>query len=670
MAAPSESVEKFALTRPFNEPLNPVREKRGAVVVLAPESPEQSGLTVPLALLPLEPEEEPEAGTDKESDGRTPNARRRRPGEVIPEEELTPEELRLREKFGPLQGTTNRGRAAGGGLLGRNEDDDEDEGMMSGQAGMYGYGENGRFQGMQGAYVENKRVKLAAGISVRYLFNLREERKRIADALHIDVASSTAAMYAEDFNTLEIERKQAVSASDPWSGEWEPVLVDDLAEILNESLSLDLEVVNPLVTRSVITMALPRRAQGRWSADEVSHKGISNFVLSDEEKEIIRKRDEKLAKEMEERKALIPETRVQRGFAGFRGDANRLMSQLNSNDPNSSDAFTRSFLEEFNTADPAAAAGGVVQPKNARTARNGRQPRMKPEELEKLRKKLFDPDATNRLLLVRFIDFTAERGQEYIYRVRLVMNNPNFGAPIDELEQPELSAQPTIFSDWSVPTQPVLLPLEYHYYVNSVKSSVQGAENASLAMHYEDVDRGTAVMTDLQVPAGIRIGGEKEVDVVDLAKSILGPAKVDFRSRDLLCGVTEAPRLNSSDHPELQPFLSKVPRGKKPIPDQMLVLTSSGSLAMRFTGDRPEAEREDRTSTGYVIKEYERIGWRETNQPVYNQNEDDEDGGLLRGGALGLADPLAGGNRGRRGDRGGRSNRGRGRGMSKDPDDY
>ncbi|MFN9974380.1 MAG: hypothetical protein ACK58T_31260, partial [Phycisphaerae bacterium] len=139
-----------------------------------------------------------------------------------------------------------------------------------------------------------------------YLFNLREQRKKIAEALHISVTDPATAMYAEDFIDLHVERKQAISAADPWSGEWEPVKNEDLSEILQESLGLDLEVVNPMVTRPVITMPLPRRVQGQWSPDEVSHKGIDEFVLSDEEKEIIRKRDEKLAKEAEELKAVAP----------------------------------------------------------------------------------------------------------------------------------------------------------------------------------------------------------------------------------------------------------------------------------------------------------------------------------------------------------------------------
>jgi hypothetical protein len=691
MAAPNETTEQFVLSLPFNEPLNRVREKRAAVKVLRPENPEQDALSVALAMFPLEEEftddSSSEAGDKLASTG-SGKKKSGRQGRLGDDEEEVDEETRKRqEKFGPALGgpgglpgnqlntgadlglmndpdrddmqaeMANRMQAAAGGRGGRGggrrgRKSDLDEGMQ-----LYGYVGAMSNNGMLGTNIPTKRIKNSAGVSARWVFNLREQRKQIAEALHISAMDPATAAYAEDFVDLHIERKQALPAADPWSGDWEPVLTSDIAEVLNESLGLDLEVVNPLVTRPVITMPLPRRAQGQWSVDQVSHKGISEFILSDEEKEIIRKRDERLAKEAEEIKAVAPVTReIPKGFSQYRGNANQIMNQMTGDPDDEPTNFNQMFLNEYNTGalDPQAAMAAAAG--NPRGPRGANKLKMKPEELEKLRKKLFEPDATNRLLLVRFLDFTAERGHEYIYRVRLELNNPNFAAPVDELEQPELADQKTIFSDWSEPTEPILLPLEYRYYVNKVQSNIQGDDKADLSMYFEDTEKGTPVMSEFLAPVGVRIGGRKEVEVVDLSRSTLGPGDVDFRTRDLLCGVNEGPRLSSSDHPELRPFLATVPRGRKPVPDQILALTAAGELTLRWSGDREQLESEDRGDADFVLKAYRDAGWGTENRlaqtgggAAFGDPDDEDSGGM---GMMAPVDPLGRGNR-----RGGRRSR-------------
>lgn len=721
MAEPSLDADKFAPSIAFNEPLNRRREKRGAVSVLAVVDPEQTSVTVPIALIPLETEEkEPEVkGKTKGKTGKDK------------QKEETKEEKERRERLGPagggLAGGLPPGAAGLGGLgaaglgglgaaglggqsytgdpaasglgLGMGLGGGSDAGGagmgmgrgmmmgmgsmgmgMGGEGDMYGegYGDAGMYGGYLGAGIAEKRIQYSAAISVRYVFELREQRKKIAAALHLPEADPRVAAYAEDFVDLHVERKQAIPATDPWSGAWEPVPTEDLADILDESLAFDMEIVNPLVTRPVITMPLPRRAAGVWVKDVASHKRISEFVLSDEEKELIKKRNEKLAEEAEKLKEQLPPTRAEKkGFTGYVANANDLMGSMYGN--TGVNDFNNSFMSEYangmgETPDAVGAAGSP----QGRTSR-GKSTEEQKKKAEELRKKLFDPDATNRLLLVRFFDFTAERGQQYIYRVRLELNNPNFNVPVDDLVQPELATQKTIMSDWSEPTQPVLLPLEYRYYVNKVSTS-GSEERAELSMYYEVSDKGTSVMADLQVPTGIRIGGEKEVDVVDFSKSVLDKYKIDFRSRDLLCAVNESPRLSGSDHPDLQAFLQQH-RGQKPIPDQILVLNPSGALVVRTAGDLAADERRDKGDVEYLIKEYEKLGWRKPDPADVGAGDpfgafgdaDMSDGGMgmgsmgMGGMGMGYGDPLSGGSGregrgGRGGSRGGSSRGGSSRG--------
>lgn len=539
-----------------------------------------------------------------------------------------------------------------------------------------GYGDEGMYGGFLGSAIAEKRIQYSAAISVRYVFELREQRKLVAAALHLPEADPRVAAYAEQFIDLHVERKQAIAAADPWSGEWESIPTEDLADILDESLAFDMEIVNPLVTRPVITMPLPRRAAGLWSKEVASHKRISEFVLSEEEKELIKKRNEKLAEEVEKRKAALPVQAEKKGFSGYVGNANELMGSMYGS--GGSNDFLDGVMSDY--ASGADSLAGADPTRGSQ--RSGKASEEQKKKAEEMRKKLFDPDATNRLLLVRFFDFTAERGHQYIYRVRLEMKNPNFGVHVDDLLQPELATQATIMSDWSVPTQPVLLPAEYRYYVNKV-STAGSEDRAELAMYYEVSDKGTSVMTDLQVPTGIRIGGEKEVDVVDFSKSVLDKYKIDFRSRDLLCSVTEAPRFSGSDHPDLQAFLQRH-RGQKPIPDQILVLNPSGAMIVRASGDRATDERRDRGDAEYIITTYEKLGWRKQDAAAVgigdNPFGDFGDGGLAGDGGMmgsgsgmgmGYGDPLSGGSgrggRGssRRGGRGGSGGYGSGMGMGR-----
>ena len=703
MSSPNEDVEQFAPSIAFNPTLNQVREKRTAVTVLAPETPEQIAFSSPIALIELD-EEELDTETEDATKGDS-------------KEEESEEDRRRRERFGPATGGVagsgspfngggpglgmggdglsgmggpgfgmgggggmpglgmgggggmpGLGMGGGGGMPGMGNDGLSGmggggmpglgmgggggmPGMGMGDGGEGGYGDYGMYGGMLGSSVKEKRIRYTAAVSVRYVFNLYEQRKKVAEALHLPISDPRVRQYAEDFIDVHVERKQAMPSTDPWSGEWETVSADDLAEILDESLGFDLEVVNSVVTRPVITMPLPRRAQGTWGKEEASHRRISDFELSAEEKELIRKRDEKLAKEIEERKAKLPPAKAEKkGFAGYKGNANEMMSSMFGNGSGQDD-FYDEFGEDFGDQMMGSSAPG--------NSKNNK------DELAKLRKKLFEPSAADRLLLVRFMDFTVERGQQYIYRVRLELNNPNFNMPVDQLEQPELATQKTIMSEWSAPTAPVFVPAEYRYYVK--KTSTSSDEKADLSMYYEVPDMGTPVMTDFSMPIGIRIGAEKDIDVVDLSKSVLDRATVDLRSRDILCSVYEAPRFSSADHPDLKSWLDKLPRGQKPVGDQITVMTPAGTLVNRSAGDATREMEKDEGDIDFLIKEYEKIGWRKkqggdsTGDPFSGYDDgmggDDDFGDY----GMGEGDPLSGGGGGRgRGNRGGNDRRGGG----------
>jgi hypothetical protein len=71
--------------------------------------------------------------------------------------------------------------------------------------------------------------------------------------------------------------------------------------------------------------------------------------------------------------------------------------------------------------------------------------------------------------LFRFFDFTVEPGKQYVYRVQLVLFNPNYRLDPQYLERPELSEQPWLETQWSDATEPVLVPMDARLVVGPVK---------------------------------------------------------------------------------------------------------------------------------------------------------------------------------------------------------
>lgn len=71
--------------------------------------------------------------------------------------------------------------------------------------------------------------------------------------------------------------------------------------------------------------------------------------------------------------------------------------------------------------------------------------------------------------LFRFFDFTVEPGKQYVYRVQLVLFNPNYRLDPQYLERPELAEQPWLETQWSEATEPVWVPMDARLVVGPVK---------------------------------------------------------------------------------------------------------------------------------------------------------------------------------------------------------
>jgi hypothetical protein len=434
-----------------------------------------------------------------------------------------------------------------------------------------------------------------------------------------------------DFVNLQIERKRAVPGVDPWAGEWESLPLDSVAEILKSSLAFDMEIVAQSVTRAEITMPLPRRATGRWTPQDASHKLLEDFQLSEEEQEIINAYNEKLRQEAEKLKAQLPPDQApSEGFRQYAFDSNDLMGGLNNAGFGGGEGMSGMMGDLYSSM----RGKGNGEGGNAGGADDEKS---KAEFEKQLRKGM----AGGRLLLVRFMDFTCDRGAAYRYRVRLEMRNPHFNRPIDELVDPETATQKTVFSAWTDPTEPVFVPSGYRYYPEKVDSRPRASEMATLSVYYEHETAGTPTMSLMKIPVGSRIGGKQQIDIVDLGENTLAVQDVEVKSSDYLASVTEAPRVNRADFPELKEAFEAL-SGARLVGDRLTVVDSNGAIVSRFGGDsvsvgtKVTTKKTDEEVTKYVLETFAHLRPAkegESNSPY--EGAGGEDGGL--GGAGGMA---------------------------------
>ena len=634
---------KFVV-REFRKDIRPLREKRSSVVVLAPEDPRAVAIVFPLAKPPEELDEESaegEDGTDAEAAEGS-------------EEEMSEEEAAaemLAKKFGirsdagggGLEGgaegalggiaglSGGPGGGAGGPGGGAGAQGAEMAKMMQSMGGMAGgyEGDEDSYEGgsdLEGMYGNDmmtvkKNIRVAAGVATTMVVDLQKQRSAIRDSLHLSGGYQEAQQHIQ-FNDIIVERRQRQNGADPWGAEWEPVSSEDLGEILKESLGIDRDIVSPAVTRNTITMPLPRRAAGFWLPEEASHPRVEDFELSAEEKELIDKWNEMATKRMEEEQAGQPVVVEQGGFSQFVQSAtdmsqmSMMSSMMGSNYEGGDDED--SYEDQYDNFESQMGDGVSLTAEQR-------------ELLDATR-----ATADNRLLLVRFMDFTVERGNTYQYRVRLEMLNPNYDHPIDELEDPALGVEPTLVSAWSQPTPPVSVALGHHTYLTEISGRRGEHESVGMTVYTDTTETGLPVMGGIKVLMGLPVSGQERLEVVDLTTNQLESREITLATDELLSAAEAVGRLSTSDHPDLKAIVSA--KGPRPIPDQICVLDSNGSLRLRSVGDSGKQRKMDKLESEFILEQYD--GWRVKDTAASDNffgGEGDDDGGGYEGGGSGLS---------------------------------
>lgn len=110
-------------------------------------------------------------------------------------------------------------------------------------------------------------------------------------------------------------------------------------------------------------------------------------------------------------------------------------------------------------------------------------------------------------LMLRFFDLTVQPGKRYKYRVQLILSDPNYQKPREQLDQTvsNRTRKPVIFTDWSEPSMTIAVPQAGIVRVAESKSPRTGyytePEATMLVESFSVDERGNAMQGSIELPA-------------------------------------------------------------------------------------------------------------------------------------------------------------------------
>ena len=399
-------------------------------------------------------------------------------------------------------------------------------------------------------------------VAVRGIFDLRDQRSNMAKAFNLSENDRLVHQLIRIID-IHIERKEAIPGLDPWAADWEAVDLETALEVLSECNGLDPDVIRPGVTDPVCTMPLPPRVMGVWRY--VSHPDVEEYKVSEAEQAFIARKQAlllELAAEVEEsRRAKRAE---KRGFGEALQDINSARLSV----------IQGGLHDKF--VDQMQAFTGEFGPAGAR--------RMEPiRSGAGFNRRRFDatPTASGNLLLIRYLDFAVQPGNSYRYRVRLEFGNPNFGADITDLVNPDSRNGKTRMTAWSEMSDPVVVPPDYEYYVRNVDQRSGRDPSAAVEMFQWSPEAGTKVSFEFRkLKVGQYVGGTTVTDVIRPGAETFEEEEFEFSSRELIVDLDGIGRMIPEDHPDLK-FRDR--KGDLGIADEMLVVNQRGELVTMDT---------------------------------------------------------------------------------------
>jgi hypothetical protein len=198
------------------------------------------------------------------------------------------------------------------------------------------------------------------------------------------------------------------------------------------------------------------------------------------------------------------------------------------------------------------------------------------------------------IVQIRFVDYTVEPDHTYQYRLKVVVENPNYNR-FDVINE-EIAKEETLTSDtWSEPTPPVYVPGDTEFYV---LERTRTREEAKLQVHSWLQELGDWQFYDFAVKPGDPIGARvREYQLIDWDDKIK-KTDYDFSTHELLLDVTGGDK----------PFVFEVDgvefKYNEKLPAEIFVIDRLGDLAMRNEDfDKNNVDRVERETIIKKIRE-------------------------------------------------------------------
>lgn len=444
------------------------------------------------------------------------------------------------------------------------------DGMSGGYPGMMGM--MGEYTGGLGSGVTGRGERFVA---VRGVWPLQQQLDKFRTALNLTTRQE--ARIALELIDFVIERQTAVAGSDPWSDPWTSLDIQRAKDVLAESSDYEIDTFDPRLTDVTITMPLPKRVTGVWG-DVATHPQIKNFELKGDALAKELKLQERLTEEYEKLSAkLQPAKKARGGFAGlqnnFKGMADSIYASAET---------TRMFerdMETYNNNE--GAATGI---------------KLNKEEMKARLK-----SAAERLLLFRYFDFDVQPGFAYRYRVKLIVRNPNYQKPLEQLVHKSYADGETRESPMSLASNAAVVPESTNFFLREVdrdplhESTRSGSRTlASVSFFQWEPTVGTMIHDTVNIKSIAQFVGEKVKSYkLDVAKKLYKKEDVTFLSNDLYLDGLGDTKIMLDDHKDL-----KVPndqKGRLLLVAEALLVDSAGDLkavTASTKSEKPAKEKE------------------------------------------------------------------------------
>lgn len=388
-------------------------------------------------------------------------------------------------------------------------------------------------------------VRFAA---VRGVFPLRDQVEEFAKAIQLE---TTQASELVEFLDFELQRQVAIpNKADPWSGKWEPVDMQAALDVIDR-VDFDTELVDTGWTDAVFTMPLPRRVAGYWN-NYASHPKIKD--LSKDLAEAQAQLNQKMVEAMDAKRLEGPKAKG--GFSSKVNDVRGMRTQMNSSSMGGGAAGGSSMTSMMNQVSEESKTGQLSAFTNGMNLGASSSSSFS-NAVTTMGNQMKSDARLSKYLLFRYLDFTVTPGNEYRYRVRLVLRNPNFKRPVEDLVDASVAEGEVRMTPWSEPTSPSVIPEEQKVFLTKVdrgRPEAGVAPTATLDIFQWFTDAGTNISVKLEkLQLGQFVGGRIKTEVLRPEAS-LKEEDIPVFTGSILADIALAPipELDAIEHADLK----------------------------------------------------------------------------------------------------------------------